>query len=910
MKHNNANLPKVNQLTVILAPLLLAATGNTMATTTPSDVAGKASLVFIDAAIRDRSTLLQALPQGARWELIDSERDGLQQIAEHLNVHPQRFDAIHVLSHGAPGRLLIGNSELSHETLPRYSAELAKIETALKDDGDLLLYGCELAAGDRGRAFVSALALATNADVAASNNITRDGDWRLEYQQGTIEQISLLPMGFSGQLDIISGDGNGGGSGGAWSGGGTGGDGGGDDDVLNGTANNDVIFGDGSGGGAGGSFTATPGGSGGSGDDTLNGGAGNDILFGDGFDGESMPGSGNGGAGGYGGGGGGGNSMNTPGSGAFQAGSGGTGSGNGIDGTGSTGGVGSFGTSGGGGAWSDNSGAGNGGNGNANGVAGTNTALTPITDNGTVHYPSFKTDVDAGTLDGLAAGSGADLLNGEAGSDDLFGMGGADEFIFEITDATAADTDTIHDFGVNSTADKISLKFSSALFLQDDINTLLAAQQADTPAAGDRSIIIDNINPYDLTIVVKGLSRDLVLSDFNVGNGAPSFTGTPAISSSGMTLSLTDTGTSDPETDTVTLSYQWQNNGSDISGATNATYALTNGDLDQDIRAVITADDGNGNTTSYTTAAINIVSNTAPSFTGTPSITRSGTALSLTDTGTSDPDNDTVTLSYQWQNNGSDISGATNATYTLTSSDFDQDIRSVITADDGNGNTTSYTTAAINVASNTAPSFTGTPSITREGTALSLTDTGTSDPDNDTVTLSYQWQNNGSDISGATNATYTLTSSDFDQDIRSVITADDGNGNTTGYTTAAINVANNTAPSFTGTPSITRSKLILSLTDTGTSDPENDTVTLSYQWQGDGVDISGATNASYTLTNAYLDIPIHCVITADDGNGNLTTTTTDSISVKSGGGALLQLLSLALGGLFWRRKIKEGTKRR
>ncbi|MFX5046110.1 DUF4347 domain-containing protein, partial [Acinetobacter baumannii] len=66
---------------------------------------------------------------------------------------------------------------------------------ALNPDGDLLLYGCEVA-GDAGQSFVTALAGISGADVAASNDLTGSsalgGNWTLETKVGSIETAAAF----------------------------------------------------------------------------------------------------------------------------------------------------------------------------------------------------------------------------------------------------------------------------------------------------------------------------------------------------------------------------------------------------------------------------------------------------------------------------------------------------------------------------------------------------------------------------------------------------------------------------------------------------------------------------------------------------------------------------------------------
>ena len=70
--------------------------------------------------------------------------------------------------------------------------------SALSNDADLLLYGCDVAKSDAGRALVDALSRLTGADVAASEDATGNtalgGDWNLEYYTGEIATPIVLGL--------------------------------------------------------------------------------------------------------------------------------------------------------------------------------------------------------------------------------------------------------------------------------------------------------------------------------------------------------------------------------------------------------------------------------------------------------------------------------------------------------------------------------------------------------------------------------------------------------------------------------------------------------------------------------------------------------------------------------------------
>ncbi len=99
-------------------------------------------------------------------------------------------------------------SRLDANNLDDYTRQLQSWSGALSDDGDILLYGCNVADGDWGIDFVQDLASLSGADVAASNDLTgstaRGGDWNLEFATGVIDaQLSMIEeagLGYQGVL--------------------------------------------------------------------------------------------------------------------------------------------------------------------------------------------------------------------------------------------------------------------------------------------------------------------------------------------------------------------------------------------------------------------------------------------------------------------------------------------------------------------------------------------------------------------------------------------------------------------------------------------------------------------------------------------------------------------------------------
>jgi hypothetical protein len=149
------------------------------------------TLVFIDSRINDKELLSSEFAPDIEYQVLDANRDGIDQIVTALSGQ-SGYDSIPIISHGASGSITIGSTVLNNSTLDFYAAELALIGNALTENGDLLLYGCNVAAGDQGQHFIESLSQMTGADVAASDDPTggtvAGGDWVLEVQAAAVEQ--------------------------------------------------------------------------------------------------------------------------------------------------------------------------------------------------------------------------------------------------------------------------------------------------------------------------------------------------------------------------------------------------------------------------------------------------------------------------------------------------------------------------------------------------------------------------------------------------------------------------------------------------------------------------------------------------------------------------------------------------
>lgn len=148
--------------------------------------------VVIDPSVENYQALVDGIVEGANVFVLDADRDGIEQITHLLRRDAQLSTplsrSLHIISHGAPGTLYLGNSELSLHTLHRYAEELQQWNVS-----NLSLYGCNVAAGDAGEDFVETLHRLTRASISASRQTIGNGYWLLDYSASTSSSAPFAP---------------------------------------------------------------------------------------------------------------------------------------------------------------------------------------------------------------------------------------------------------------------------------------------------------------------------------------------------------------------------------------------------------------------------------------------------------------------------------------------------------------------------------------------------------------------------------------------------------------------------------------------------------------------------------------------------------------------------------------------
>jgi hypothetical protein len=206
---------------------------------------------------------------------------------------------------------------------------------------------------------------------------------------------------------------------------------------------------------------------------------------------------------------------------------------------------------------------------------------------------------------------------------------------------------------------------------------------------------------------------------------------------------------------------------------------------------------------------------------------------------------------YQWRKNGVDIPGATSPLYTIASpSAADAGDYDVVVS--GPCSIAYSDTATLSFSAPTV--ITADPLVQQACTGGSATFTTSA---TGTGSLGYQWRKNGINIVGAYAPTFTISN---------VSAADIGSYDV--IVTGSCNADTSNAAALTVAPATTVSTQPLTQTVCGGTNVTftaagSGTGTLTYQWRKAGVNINGATSATYTITG---------VAVADGGNYDVVIT--------------------------------------
>jgi hypothetical protein len=281
--------------------------------------------------------------------------------------------------------------------------------------------------------------------------------------------------------------------------------------------------------------------------------------------------------------------------------------------------------------------------------------------------------------------------------------------------------------------------------------------------------------------------------------------------------------------------YQWQFNGVDIPGATLANYTRNSAQISHsgDYQVIVT------NSFGAVTSSISVltVTNSGPVIVSQPqSQTNDAGTVAIFSVAAQG-----ASLSYQWRLEGTNLPGATSASYTnFNAQQFNAGNYSVVIT---NFEGTATSDNALLTVIDRAPSITVQPiasqTVFAGGNPTFSVSTLGSDPRN------YQWRFNGTDIPGATLATYTRNNAQAGDSGNYVVVVT----NSFGVVTSAVSQLTVIPPP----PTIVQQPQ-------GRAVPAGSNITftvvassqipVTYQWKFNSVAIPGATESSFTRLNA------------------------------------------------------------
>ncbi len=345
--------------------------------------------------------------------------------------------------------------------------------------------------------------------------------------------------------------------------------------------------------------------------------------------------------------------------------------------------------------------------------------------------------------------------------------------------------------------------------------------------------------------------------------------------------------------DESTFSYQWLADDADITGATSSSYTAADTDLGKTLKVRVSFTDDRGNEETLTSLATEVVRlrnfmpTGKPVILGTPEV---GQTLRVDVSGISDPNGMTnATFTYQWVN-----TPWTDDEYTLADSDEGRRIWLQAAYTDDAGHMHMLESAPTDaVAARPSSPATGAPTISgtaQVGETLTVDTSGIADENGlENVAFTYQWLADDADIAGATGSTYTLVAEDEGKAITVQVSFTDDADNEETLTSGAtdtVEAAPNTNSPATGAPTISGTAQVgetLTANTSGVADVDGlSNVQYEYQWIADDSDISGATNATYTLADADEGKAISLRVSFTDDADNEETLTSAATAAVAG----------------------------
>ena len=371
-----------------------------------------------------------------------------------------------------------------------------------------------------------------------------------------------------------------------------------------------------------------------------------------------------------------------------------------------------------------------------------------------------------------------------------------------------------------------------------------------------------NAGTYTVTVTNSGgsvTSQGAVLSVLPAS--APVITTQPASqtiagTNSFQSLSVNATGTNP-------LSYQWYKDGTALSGATSAAYAVPGTAVSQSGSYTVVVSNSAGSVTS-TAAGVTVPAPQPPTITTGP---QGGLAAPVNEFTLTVQYQSVLPDTFQWYKNGVAIAGANSAYYYLFSTSTAPGSYSVTVTNSLGSVTSAAVSVDLEPTTITVPLFLIQPPSTvslvsgSSGTSLSVSVAGA-------APITYQWYKNGAPISGAIGSYYPLPAATVAVAGSYTVAATNASGTATSAP-AIVTVQSPLAPVLLVQPAGERvaygSNGEFSVSASGTSP-------LTYQWYKDGSAIQNANSSYYSLSAGSAASAGSYSVTVANAYGSVTST--------------------------------------
>ncbi len=306
------------------------------------------------------------------------------------------------------------------------------------------------------------------------------------------------------------------------------------------------------------------------------------------------------------------------------------------------------------------------------------------------------------------------------------------------------------------------------------------------------------------------------------------------------------------------FTYQWQLDGNDIAGATNSSVSIPTSSVSVGSHTVSVVVSGAcGSVT--TRATLNVQENTSATTPGNQTVCQGASAsFSTTASGTGP-------FTYQWKLDGTDISGATGSSVSIATGSLSVGSHTVDVVVGGTCGTVTKS-ATLTVNENTSATTPGDQTVC-QGAAANFSTTASG-----TGPFSYQWRLDGSDISGATASSVSISTGSLATGSHTVAVVVSGACGTV-TKSATLTVNENTSATTPGNQTVCQGgSASFSTTASGTGP-------FSYQWKLDGSDIAGATGSSVSIPTSSLSGGNHTVdVVVSGACGSVTKSATLTVN--------------------------------